>query len=155
MSTGLIARLHMPTFRAELATNQDVKDPVFLSLTISLVALVVSVLPSRFPSYQSMNTDRHFATRSDMAEYCWTVCLQLRSARYWDQISQRKWAISYALCMSAFQLGQNNQGRMFEAEAMQTARLLGVHLVSEYTGLNPVETQLRKKAFWLQFFGSM
>jgi hypothetical protein len=151
----LIPLVHLPTFRAELAADHDVDDVIFLSLVTALASLVVGVLPSRFAAYQAMipDPDRRFTSRSAMAEHCSTLCLRLRTARYWDQISQRKWAISYALCMGAFQLGQNNQGRMFEAEAMQTARLLGIHQVSEYRGLNPVETQLRKKAFWLQFYG--
>ena len=36
---------------------------------------------------------------------------------------------------------------------MQLARLLGLHQISEYMGLNCIEAQLRKKAFWLMFYG--
>jgi hypothetical protein len=41
---------------------------------------------------------------------------------------------------------------MLEVEAMQLLRLLEVQYVSSYTGIDPVETQLRKKAFWLMFY---
>ncbi|KAL3426769.1 quinate utilization pathway activator [Phlyctema vagabunda] len=42
---------------------------------------------------------------------------------------------------------------MIEVESMQLARLLELHQVSSYEGLNCIETQLRKKGFWLMFYG--
>ena len=42
---------------------------------------------------------------------------------------------------------------MIEVESMQLARLLGLHQISEYAGLNCIEAQLRKRAFWLMFYG--
>ncbi|WJG34377.1 beta-glucosidase [Fusarium oxysporum Fo47] len=93
-----------------------------------------------------------FGTRTATISHCSQMCIRLRPADYWDHISHRKWATAYCLSIGAFQVGQINQSRMFEAESMQLARLLGMHLVSEYEGLNPIETQLRKKSFWLQLY---
>ncbi|KAJ5414068.1 hypothetical protein N7509_000695 [Penicillium cosmopolitanum] len=41
---------------------------------------------------------------------------------------------------------------MLSVEAMQIARLLNLHRISDYEGLNCIETQLRKKGFWLVFY---
>ena len=40
---------------------------------------------------------------------------------------------------------------MIEVESMQLGRLLHLHTIAEYDGLNAVEVQLRKKGFWLLF----
>ncbi|KAH7241241.1 beta-glucosidase [Fusarium tricinctum] len=101
-------------------------------------------------SYQALAA--RFGTRTAMINHCAQMCLRLRPADYWDHISHRKWAVAYCLAVGAFQTGQINQSRMFDAESMQIARLLGMHLISEYDGLNPIETQLRKKSFWLQLY---
>lgn len=146
----LIPVVHVQSFRADLAMNRDVEDLDFLALIIALAALTVGLLPSRFDSYTAIAS--RFGTRTAMISCCSQICLRLRPANYWDHVSHRKWAVAYTLSMGIFQTGQTNQSRMFEAEAMQVARLLGVHLNAEYVGLSAIETQLRKKAFWLQFY---
>ncbi|KAM5344108.1 hypothetical protein ACJ41O_012645 [Fusarium nematophilum] len=146
----LVPVVHLPTFRAELAANRDVEDLDFLSLIIALVALTIGLLPSRFDDYQAMAS--RFGTRTAAISCCSQLCLRLRPADYWDQVSHRKWAVAYTLSIGSFQTGQMNQSRMFDAEAIQVARLLCIHSIPEYDGLNCIETQLRKKAFWLQFY---
>ncbi|KAF5254456.1 hypothetical protein FANTH_714 [Fusarium anthophilum] len=146
----LVPVVHLPTFRADLATNKDVTDLDTLLLLVSIASLTVGLLPSKFDSYHALAS--RFGTRTAMISHCSQMCIRLRPADYWDHISHRKWATAYSLSIGAFQVGQINQSRMFEAESMQLARLLGMHLVSEYEGLNPIETQLRKKSFWLQLY---
>lgn len=146
----LVPVVHLPTFRSDLATNKDATDLDTLLLFVSIVSLTVGLLPSKFDSYHALAA--RFGTRTAMISHCSQMCIRLRPADYWDHISHRKWATAYCLSIGAFQVGQINQSRMFEAESMQLARLLGMHLVSEYEGLNPIETQLRKKSFWLQLY---
>ncbi|KAM0424300.1 hypothetical protein ACHAPT_010446 [Fusarium lateritium] len=146
----LVPIVHLPTFRSELATNHDINDLDFSCLIIALSALTVGLLPSRFDAYHVIAN--RFGTRTAMINYCSQMCLRLRPADYWDHLSHCKWAVAFALSMGVFQTGQTNQSRMFEAEAMQIARLLEIHRISEYEGLNAIETQLRKKAFWLQLY---
>ncbi|KAF5639685.1 hypothetical protein F52700_4067 [Fusarium sp. NRRL 52700] len=146
----LVPVVHLPTFRADLATNKDVSDLDTLLLFVSIASLTVGLLPSKFDSYHALAA--RFGTRTAMISHCSQTCIRLRPADYWDHISHRKWATAYCLSIGAFQVGQINQSRMFEAESMQLARLLGLHIVLEYEGLNPIETQLRKKSFWLQLY---
>ncbi|KAF5004879.1 hypothetical protein FDECE_8661 [Fusarium decemcellulare] len=146
----LVPIVHLPTFRADLAKNRDVDDRDFLSLIVSLAALTIGLLPSRFDNYHAVVS--RFGSRTAVISYIVQMCQRLRHADYWDHVSHKKWAAAYALSVGVFQTGQTNQSRMFEAEAMQIARLLEIHRISGYEGLNAVETQLRKKAFWLQFY---
>ncbi|KAM0331230.1 hypothetical protein ACHAQA_002899 [Verticillium albo-atrum] len=146
--------VHLPTFRRSLANDQDVHDKEHLLLLIALATLTVGLLPSRLEVYRAADVEAaaRFPTRISFITYASQMCLRLRPPDYWDQISHRKWAISYTLATAVFEVGQMNQYRMFDAEAMQLARLLGFHMSTGYSGLNCIETQLRKKAFWLQFF---
>ncbi|CRK22164.1 hypothetical protein HYQ45_005989 [Verticillium longisporum] len=147
--------VHLPSFRCSFASNQDVHDTEQMLLLVALFTLTVGVLRSRIEDYRAMDPEAaaRFPTRTSIITYASQMCLRLRPPDYWDEISHRKWAISYTLASAAFEVGRMNQYRMFDSEAMQLARLLGFHLhATEYRGLNCIETQLRKKAFWLQFF---
>lgn len=150
----LVPVVHPPTFRRNLDTGRDATDVDFLSLIIAIAALTIGLLPSRFPAYMAMDPGAatRFPARAPFMSYCVQMCLRLRSLAYWEEISHCKWAISYTLTMGVFHVGQVNQSRMFEAEGAQIARLLGFHRLSDYEGLNPIETQLRKKAFWMTFY---
>lgn len=153
----LVPVVHRPTFRASLAAARDVDDAEFLALIIAIAALTVGLLPSRFPVYrQSMSSAlaARFKTRMAMINCCMDMCMRLRylTPTYWDQVSHRKWAVCYLLSVGCFQTGQTNRSRMLEVESMQIGRLLGFHRIADYDGLNLIEKQLRKKAFWLTFY---
>lgn len=154
----LVPVVHRPSFRRDLAANRDVADPDFFALLVSLCALTVGLLPSRFRDYRAAadpdgQQGRLYETRTALIDRCAGLCTRQRPAGYWDRVNHRKWAVSYVLSVACFQTGQVNRSRMFDVEYLQLSRLLGLHRVSEYEGLNCVETQLRKKAFWLMFYG--
>ena len=146
----LIPVVHRPSFRKDLGRNRDLHDPDFLAFVVCLIAVTVGLLSSRFQQYRP---SIRFETRTEMINCCYDICKRLRGPRYFDQINYQKWAASYLLNIAFFQIGQQNLSRMLEVEAMQLARLLDIHRISEYNGLNCIETQLRKKAFWLMFYG--
>lgn len=153
----LVPVVHRPNFRHDLASNRDVTDPDFFALLVSLCALTVGLLPSRFRDYRAAvdpeKAGAHFDTRTALINCCAEICCRQRTASYWDHVNHRKWAVSYVFSVACFQTGQVNRSRMFDVEYLQLSRLLGLHRISEYEGLNCVETQLRKKAFWLMFYG--
>ncbi|KAH0429953.1 hypothetical protein CcaCcLH18_08098 [Colletotrichum camelliae] len=150
----LVPVVHRPTFRHDLASNRDLTDRDFFALLMSLVALTVGLLPSRFRVYRAVDPEVgiRFETRTAFINCCAEIATRLRDATYFDQINSRKWAVSYVLSVACFQTGQANRSRMFDIEFMQLGRLLGLHRISDYDGLNCIETQLRKKAFWLLFY---
>ncbi|KAL1857546.1 hypothetical protein Daus18300_010304 [Diaporthe australafricana] len=151
----LVPVVHRPNFRHDLANNRDISDPDFFALLVSLCALTVGLLPSRFRDYRAIDPGAgvHFETRTALINCCAEICTRQRTASYWDRVNHRKWAVSYVFSVACFQTGQVNRSRMFDVEYLQLSRLLGLHRMSEYEGLNCIETQLRKKAFWLLFYG--
>ncbi|OHE96942.1 hypothetical protein CORC01_07727, partial [Colletotrichum orchidophilum] len=151
----LVPVVHRPSFRHDLATNRDITDPDFFAVLMSLAALTVGLLPSRFRDYRAVDPEAamRFENRTALINCCAEICTRQRTASYWDHINHRKWAVCYVLSVACFQTGQVNRSRMFDVEYLQVSRLLGLHRISEYEGLNCIETQLRKKAFWMLFYG--
>lgn len=149
----LIPVFHLPTFRANLERNRDIQDKHFLSMLLASCAVTVSISCEKFRQYRSATTPIRFQTRLEMVDYCYSLCIQLRGPRYFDQVSHTKWAIPYLFYLAYFHIGEHNKSRMVESEAILFARLLELHRVSAYSGLNCIEIQLRKKAFWMMFYG--
>ncbi|KKY27971.1 putative quinate utilization pathway activator [Phaeomoniella chlamydospora] len=148
----LIPVVHRPSFCQDLASNRDTNDTDFLGLIIALCATVVAALPSKFKEYRLSRTPIRFETREEMINCCHAMLLNLRGPHYFDEINFRKFAASYLMTIAFLQLGEYNRARMMEVEMMQLGRLLHIHKISEYEGLNCIETQLRKKGFWLIFY---
>lgn len=148
----LIPVVHRPTFLQDIAIDRDQWDEEFLGLTVALLVIVVALMPTKFELYQSLSQPIRFESRKAMIYFCYDFLMSMRRSNFFDEISYQKWATSYLVTISFFQIGELNRSRMVEVEAMQLGRLLHFHKVSEYRGLNRIETQLRKKAFWLLFY---
>ena len=148
----MVPIVHRPSFQKALRNNQDSADDGFLALTVSIAALVVATMASRFQAYQSHRHALGFSSRKDFVHFCYKKAMDLRTSSYFDELNFQKFAISYLFFAAFLQLGDHNWSRMLSVEAMQIARLLNLHRISEYEGLNCIETQLRKKGFWLMFY---
>ncbi|KAI9728892.1 MAG: hypothetical protein M1834_007150 [Cirrosporium novae-zelandiae] len=149
----MVPVVHRPSFRQDLTRYRDSYDADFLSLIIALCAALVATIPRKFQEYRTCSTPLRFQTRTAMVHFCCDMIVHARSPSYFDEISFNKWSVSFLLYLACFQIGQHNRSRMLEVEAMQLARLLDLHHISSYDGLNCIEVQLRKKAFWLTFYG--
>jgi hypothetical protein len=148
----LIPVIHRPTFRRSIATNQDNGDPDLLGLMIGMCSAVVGAMPSRFAAYRNHDPPFPFESRKAFIDHAYTVSQTLRGPDYFDQISYQKFATSYLFDIAFFQIGNANRARMVEVECLQLGRMLNLHRITEYSGLNYIETQLRKKGFWLLFY---
>jgi hypothetical protein len=149
----LVPVVHRPSFRRDLEHQRDVQDSDFLCLIFCICATAVGFLPKMFTKYQSSAGEvSSFTSRTNMINRCYTLCMARRGPYYFDTISFQKWAIAYLLQITHLQIDNHNLSRMMEVEAMQIARLLGLHRVADYQGLNCIEAQLRKKGFWLMFY---
>ncbi|KAH7028914.1 uncharacterized protein B0I36DRAFT_290164 [Microdochium trichocladiopsis] len=147
----LLPVVHRPSFAADLEGGRDARDGDLLALVVSLCAATVGLLPSRLPTYRAHGLP--FETRTAMANHCFRLNQGFRGPAYFDTISHSKWASTYMLGIAIHQTGNANLWRMLEVEAMQLLRLLEVHHLASYAGLDPIEVQLRKKAFCLMFNG--
>ncbi|KAJ1337255.1 RNA polymerase II-specific transcription factor-like protein [Microdochium nivale] len=155
----LLPVVHCPSFAADLEDGRDGRDGDFLALVVSLCAATVGLLPSRLAAYQALAGAAPgrllLRTRTEMANHCFRLHQGFRGPAYYDTVSHAKWASTYMLGIAFHQTGNANLWRMLDVEAMQLLRLLEVHQLASYAGLDAVETQLRKKAFWLTFNGYM
>jgi hypothetical protein len=149
----LVPVVHRPSFLESLHQNRDIQDTDFLCLIICLCAVTVGFLPRLFHKYRSLSPEETwFQTRTDMINRCYTLCMNQRDPYYFSTVNFQKWSIAYLIQITQLQIGNHNLSRMMEVEAMQIARLLGFHQITDYDGLNCIETQLRKKGFWLMFY---
>ncbi|KAJ5131935.1 hypothetical protein N7448_006093 [Penicillium atrosanguineum] len=144
--------VHRPSFQKALQDDHDYEDDGFLSLTTSIVALVVATMASKFQAYQSHDPPLKFSSRKEVVHFCYAKVTRLRTSSYFDELNFQKFSVPYLFFAAFLQLGDHNWSRMLSVEAMQIARLLNFHQISEYKGLNCIETQLRKKGFWLVFY---
>lgn len=148
----LIPIVHRPTFIRDVQNNRQSTDKDFSRLLVAMAAAIVALLPSRFHTYKSHSHALRFHTRKEMLDYCYQLLVSHRELEFYDTINYRKWASSYLIGIALFQIGDINRYRMLDVESMQLGRLLHFHKISEYEGLNLIETQLRKKGFWLLFY---
>jgi hypothetical protein len=149
----LVPIVHRPTFQQDIRHNRDCNDDVFLGLLYALCAATVAVLPSRFDIYQRHSCKTTYVDRKAMIYACYDEVVRLRKHDYFDNVNYLKWATHYLMYLAFFHIADYNCSRIWEVEANQLARLLNLHRISEYDGLNYIEIQLRKKAFWLTFYG--
>lgn len=148
----LIPIVHRPTFIRDVENNRQLLDKDFSRLLVAMTAVTIALMPSRFHTYRSYSKALHFETRKETLDYCYQLLISYRELEYFDTINYRKWATSYLIGIALFQIGDINRYRMLDVESMQLGRLLHFHKISEYEGLNMIETQLRKKGFWLLFY---
>ncbi|KAF2827693.1 beta-glucosidase [Ophiobolus disseminans] len=150
----LIPVVHRPSFRRDLDENRDAYDSDFLGLVVALCAVMVAIFRSRFETYRGLHTGSLWAqSRVEVINRCHDLLMSLRGPTFFDEIGHQKWAASYLMSIAFFQVGEHNRARMVEVECMQLGRLLDLHRIEQYMDLDCIETQLRKKAFWLLFYG--
>lgn len=145
--------VHRPTFIADLKNERDRFDPSFLDLLVAMCATVVAIVASRFHHYCSSATPLRFQTRAEMVSFCFEMIHVSRKADYFDEPTHTKWATSYLLSLSYYHVGFAESSILMRiAEHVQIARILRFHDLETYKGINCIEVQLKKKAFWLCFF---
>lgn len=149
----LIPVVHRPSFRRDVDEGRDTLDDDFLALEYAICAVTVGTMPSKFAAYQAEYLNCLGETRKQFLYCCYDEMMKLRKHDFFNEISYNKWAASYLINIAFFLIGEHNRARMIDVESMQLGRLLHFHQVSEYEGLNCIEKQLRRKGFWLLFYG--
>lgn len=148
----LIPVVHRPSFCFALNEDRDKDDDDFLGLLVALCAIVVALLPSKYESYRRLDLSMT-VSRAEVVERCQGFLTASRKPDFFEKIGFSKWAASYLMAIAFFQVGKPNHARMIEIESMQFGRLLDFHRIEKYQELDCIEKQLRKKGFWLLFYG--
>ncbi|PCG90186.1 Transcription factor [Penicillium occitanis (nom. inval.)] len=149
----IVQLVHRPTFLRNFRDNKHAQDPNFFALVMALCAATVAHRPEKLVEYQNAPTPLRMQSPLELVNYCYARSVQWRSARYYDEVSHTKWTAAFMFYTSFLQVGEVNKARMMEMEAILFARLLELHRISAYTGLNCIEVQLRKKAFGFMMHG--
>ncbi|KAG8873863.1 hypothetical protein FRB98_008757 [Tulasnella sp. 332] len=135
--------IHRPTFYADLGEKREERDPIFFALVCSTLSSTLAQVPR---SYLPMEKDevRQLAQRLSDASRAVTVrgydppTSSLIVIRYFDSL--------YNLCV-----GQVVTGQAAYSEAVFIAEALGLHEEDSYEGLDFIEREVRRRAFWLVF----
>ncbi|KAG9001359.1 hypothetical protein FRB93_012135 [Tulasnella sp. JGI-2019a] len=135
--------IHRPTFYADLGEKREERDPLFFALVCSTLSSTLAQVPR---SYLPMEKDevRQLAQRLSDASRAVTVrgydppTSSLIVIRYFDSL--------YNLCV-----GQVVTGQAAYSEAVFIAEALGLHEEDSYEGLDFIEREVRRRAFWLVF----
>jgi len=148
----LMPIVHRPTFMADLARERGEHDPVFYSLQLSICGIVVSQLPRRFLDYKAAEWVFEFNTPKQLVMHLEQRIRDLRTHDYFENPTVEKSAISFFLACSYGSLNVAGRMSMYWAEMWVFLRGLGANDAQTYLGLDFVEAQLRKKAFWLYVY---
>jgi hypothetical protein len=144
--------VHRPLFKKDLDRERDSHDSDFFLLLLGICALTLAIGSSRFEQYRIIDSTLAFESPEAMINHCYDLFICHRGVSYYEKVSHSQWAVSYCFVTAFFQIGQHNRSRILEINSMQLARLLELHHASSYEGLDFVEAQLRRKAFWLSFY---
>ncbi|KAJ8114437.1 hypothetical protein OPT61_g3684 [Boeremia exigua] len=105
----LIPVVHRPSFLLNLEQNRDIYDNDFLGLLISICAVVIGLLPSRFDHYRMFTSGSLCAhSRIEIVDRCYHLLNRLRGADFFDNVGFDKWAISYLMLIATFQVEVQN-----------------------------------------------
>jgi hypothetical protein len=148
----LMPIVHRPNFRADVDRERGEHDPVFYSLLLSICAIVVSQLPRRFLDYKAAQWFFEFNTPKQLVMHLEERICGLRNREYFESPTVEKCAISFFLACSYGSINLVGRMSMHWGEMWVLLRGLGANDAQTYIGLDFVEAQLRKKAFWLYVY---
>ncbi|PVH75879.1 hypothetical protein DL98DRAFT_313644 [Cadophora sp. DSE1049] len=142
--------VHIPTFKKQLAEDLYSTDAKFFCFVVSLCATVSAVLPRRFALYQSMSAPfkAAYPTIREFVKRVHVVVQRQRDPDMHENLTMTDWGFACTMFMSHACIGQSSSARMYKAEATAIIiEMVGHHRLGKYA--NPIEMQLRKKAFWI------
>ncbi|WWC95031.1 hypothetical protein V866_001883 [Kwoniella sp. B9012] len=141
----LMPLVHRPTFAEQLATRRDLVDKDFRALLLSIVAYVISQLPTS----RLVNEKFDIEALKSLQRKCHRTCRALQRTCYGPttctQISTIIFDTFYLLSIG---LGHTASARL--GHAIQLAFSMGMHSdeKTDALGLDPIEVQLRRRVFW-------
>ncbi|KAF7521866.1 hypothetical protein PCG10_007810 [Penicillium crustosum] len=104
----MVPIVHRPSFRKAVQEDQDREDDGFLALILSIAALVVATMRSRFQAYQSDSHSLRFSSRKEFIHFCYQKVMGLRTSSYFDELNFQKFAVPYLFFAAYLQLGDHN-----------------------------------------------
>jgi hypothetical protein len=150
---ALIPVVHIPTFISNLRDGKHHHDLTFQMFCLAICACVFGILPHKFEDYTNKDASIDFTDRRTAVADIHRAIVVARPPEYYDDLSHEKWAISFLMSVTNAHLGHRNRAKVQFAESSAVLSELGMHRIASYRELDHVDTQIRKKAFWLSFIG--
>ncbi|OCF36130.1 hypothetical protein I317_06884 [Kwoniella heveanensis CBS 569] len=141
----LLPLVHRPTFAEQLATRRDLVDTDFRALLLSIVAYVISQLPTS----RLVNDQFDIEGLKRLQRRCHRTCKALQRTYYGPtSCTQIATIIFDTFYLLSIGLGHTAGARL--GQAIQLAYSMGMHsdAKTEALGLDPIEIQLRRRVFW-------
>ncbi|KAH7099515.1 fungal-specific transcription factor domain-containing protein [Auriculariales sp. MPI-PUGE-AT-0066] len=135
--------IHQPSFLADFAAHREESDPIFFALVMSTVASTLVQLPR---SYLPMSR----AEVRQLAQSCHEASRHVTVGSY-DPPTSALVVIRYLDTVYHFCLGNDATSHASFGEAQHIAVTLHMHEEASYEGLDPIECEMRRRAFWLLF----
>ncbi|KAL2072931.1 hypothetical protein VTL71DRAFT_10255 [Oculimacula yallundae] len=142
---------HIPTFKNNLARSFHLSDTPFFCFVVSLCGMVAGMLPRRFQYYQTLSPafKASYPTVRDFIKRVHIVVQKNRDPDMHENMTMTTWGLAYTMFLSHVCIGQAGSGRSYKAEATAIVLDMACHRLGTYATTNPIETQVRKKAFWI------
>ncbi|WRT66016.1 uncharacterized protein IL334_002967 [Kwoniella shivajii] len=141
----LLPLVHRPTFSEQLAIRRDLIDTDFRALLLSIVAYVISQLPTS----RLVNDQFDIDSLKRLQRRCHRACKALQRTYYGPTSSTQISTIIFdTFYLLSIGLGHTAGARL--GQAIQLAYSMGLHsdAKTESLGLDPIEIQLRRRVFW-------
>lgn len=135
--------VHKPSYMADLHAHREERDPLFFALVMSTVASTLVQLPR---SYIPMGRN---AVRK-LAQNCHEASRHISVASY-DPPTSMHVVIRYFDCIYHFCEGHDATQHAAFGEAVHIAVTLRMHEEASYEGLDLIESEVRRRTFWLLF----
>ncbi|RXK39530.1 hypothetical protein M231_03199 [Tremella mesenterica] len=138
--------LHRPTFVANLTARMDKTDPVFFALTLTVIASTLVQVPRSLVNLEKTEIE-------SLARRCVRVA-KAKISFIWEEpvpVQSSFVVISYLEGIVHLLLGNNTAHVVATAQANQLALAMRLNEESSYEGLDPIESEIRRRAYWLLF----
>ncbi|RSL44771.1 hypothetical protein CEP54_014553 [Fusarium duplospermum] len=144
----LVPFIHLPRFRAQLAGRDFETEPAFFRLCVALCAITVASLPRKLSSYGIVGY--HDAAQLVERASHLIMCSYMSTSPSWqDQPSFERLRVTILTAVAFLYVGRNHAGYVLMNEAVPCCRDLELYKRDAYRGLDMVDTELRKRVFWL------
>ncbi|KAB8360961.1 hypothetical protein FH972_024693 [Carpinus fangiana] len=106
-------------------------------------------MPKRYTEYRFEDPSLPYSDYKEMVQAAKGLIQEIQQEDYYNTLTLEKWTIAHTVGLAMVQLGFLLEGKKFHAESSMILLELGINRISTYEGLNFIESQMRKKAFWI------
>jgi hypothetical protein len=147
----LLPLIHLPTFQARLDEHEYRTSPAFLRQCIGVAVVTVTSLPRLFPTYSRGCEYTTVAAMLAQAVRLVSLSRIISDPTFASIPNLEHITTSLLIGYSAAYTGDHGLAWMWLAEATLFTRMMNLGSRQSYEGLGPIESELRKRAFWQGF----